>query len=92
MGQPKDPRGHFDGTPVLIDFGATRSALATHTTTLGGVNPSATSAFAVVSHGYSPPEQYDPAGRMMGPASDIYALAATVHTALTGEPPTTATL
>lgn len=76
-----------DGTPVLIDFGAVRSAIAGHTTAVGGVNPAATSAFAIVSHGYSPPEQYDPAGVNMGPASDIYALGATLHFALTGEPP-----
>ena len=76
-----------DATPVLIDFGAVRSAIVSHTTMLGGVNPAATSAFAIVSHGFSPPEQYDPAGAMMGPASDVYALGATLHYALVGEPP-----
>ena len=44
----------------------------------------------MVSDGYSPPEQYDPTGKMTGPASDIYSLAGTVHTALVGGPPPSA--
>lgn len=76
-----------DGTPVLIDFGAVRSAVATHTQSVGSASPVASSAFAVVSHGYSPPEQYDPTARMVGTVSDIYGLAATLYFALTGAPP-----
>ena len=38
---------------------------------IGGVNPATASAFAIVSHGYSPPEQYDPSGRMVGPGGGL---------------------
>ena len=76
-----------DGAPVLIDFGAVRSAIVGHSHIVGATASGATSAFAIVSHGYSPPEQYDPGGANMGPASDVYALGATLHYALTGTPP-----
>ncbi|MGE0151141.1 MAG: protein kinase [Reyranellaceae bacterium] len=64
------------GVPVLIDFGAARQAL-------GGRSRSMTN---IVTPRYAPIEQYgiDP---NQGPWSDIYGLAAVMHTALTGEPP-----
>lgn len=60
----------------LIDFGAAREWLsdveASHT--------------VMASHGYSAPEQMSPKGRR-GPPTDLYALAATLHFAATGNIP-----
>jgi len=64
-----------DGRPILIDFGSARSTIgATMTMT------------SIVTHGYSPIEQYQTKGRM-GPWSDIYALGAVVCRSITGEKP-----
>ena len=65
-----------DGSPVLIDFGAARSAL-------GEKSKSMT---AIVSAGYAPFEQYSSRGNQ-GPWTDIYGLAATAYRAVTGNPP-----
>ena len=65
-----------DGRPVLIDFGAARGYLGEQTRTV-----------AVVKPGFSPPEQYTPDARHQGPWTDIYALAATLYLAVTGEVP-----
>ena len=66
-----------NGTPVLIDFGAARHALAEKSQTLTGI----------VKHGYSPPEQYSRSAARHGPWSDIYALGATLYRAITGAAP-----
>ena len=61
------------GNPVLIDFGSARQAVgATMTMT------------SIVTHGYSPAEQYQTKGRM-GPWTDMYAVAAVMCRAITGE-------
>jgi len=64
-----------DGQPVLIDFGNARE--------LVGKTVTMTS---IVTHGYSPIEQYQTKGRM-GPWTDIYAVAALMCRAITGEKP-----
>jgi len=64
-----------DGQPVLIDFGAARE--------LGKDDPTG---IPIVTSGFSPPEQYDAAGRQ-DERSDIYAFSATLYWMLTGTPP-----
>lgn len=66
------------GNPILIDFGAAREKATKATRAL--------SAMVVVKDGYSPQEFYI-AGTPQGPASDLYALAATFYHLMTGEPP-----
>ena len=65
-----------DESPVLLDFGSARQAL-------GRKSKSMT---AIASAGYSPPEQYESQGAQ-GPWTDIYALSALCHRAITGKPP-----
>lgn len=69
-----------DGSPVLIDFGAARQAVA-------GIHEITQ---PIVSAGYSPFEQYANASRQ-GTFSDIYALGATAYACVTGHRPTDAT-
>jgi len=64
------------GVPVLIDFGAARQAVGSRSRSLTNI----------VTPRYAPLEQYG-VDQGQGPWSDIYGLAAVMHTALTGEPP-----
>ncbi len=65
-----------DESPVLLDFGSARQAMGRRSRSMT----------AVVTPGYSPPEQYDSDGPQ-GPWSDIYALAALCYRAITGDVP-----
>ena len=69
-----------DGSPVILDFGAARQA----------INAKSRSVTAIVTPGYAPIEQYSTRGNQ-GPWTDIYALAAVVSRAMTGEKPADAT-
>ena len=66
-----------DGSPVLLDFGAARVALADH-------SRSVTSLLTV---GYGAFEQYSTRSSQQGPWTDIYGLAATMYNAATGQTP-----
>ena len=67
-----------DLEPILIDFGSARSQLGPTRKPYTG--PS------MVKDGYSPHEQYLPDGKV-GPATDFYALAASLHHLIVGEAP-----
>ncbi|TAJ24283.1 MAG: hypothetical protein EPO67_23800 [Reyranella sp.] len=64
-----------DGDPTLIDFGASRAAMADRTSAMT----------AVFTPGYAAAEQISSAKQ--GPWTDIYALSATLYHAIAGEPP-----
>lgn len=66
-----------DDSPVLIDFGASRQAMARRTQTVA----------AIVKPGFSPIEQYDRETGQQGAWSDIYALGATIYSVIAGGPP-----
>ena len=67
-----------DGSPTLIDFGASRAAMADRTKTMT----------AIFTPGYAAPEQFTSAKQ--GPWTDIYGLSATLHHAITGSAPPSA--
>jgi len=77
-----------EGRLVLIDFGSARDFTEGATTTQTQVLTSTQT--AMVSHGYSPPEQYSNRAKR-GPYTDIYSLGATLYYMLTGEKPIEAT-
>src|SRR5262249_41086560 len=66
------------GRPTLIDFGASRAAIAGRTTTMT----------AVFTPGYAAAEQFTSA--QQGPWTDVYGLAATLYRALSGTVPPSA--
>ena len=69
-------------TPVLIDFGAARAALAMHSQSMT----------TIVTPGYSPIEQYSASTEArQGPWTDIYTLGAVLYRGMTGIAPTDAT-
>jgi hypothetical protein len=67
-----------DGKPTLIDFGASRAAMAGRTTAMT----------AVFTPGYAAPEQMTAAKQ--GPWTDIYGLSATLYHAISGQAPPSA--
>jgi serine/threonine protein kinase/photosystem II stability/assembly factor-like uncharacterized protein len=66
-----------DGRAMLVDFGIAKQ--------LTGLNDATQAGAQGITPGFSPPEQYS--GQGTGPASDIYALGATLYAALTGKKP-----
>jgi TonB family protein len=67
-----------DGSPLLLDFGAARRVL-------GDLRRALT---VIVKPGYAPLEQYaDTVAMRQGPWTDVYALAAVAHFAITGHAP-----
>src|SRR6516165_1470019 len=71
-----------NGTPVLLDFGAARRAIAERSRMLTGI----------VKAGYSPFEQYATDSRLQGPWTDLYAVGAMLYRAVSGHRPEEATL
>jgi serine/threonine protein kinase len=63
------------GNPTLIDFGASRAAMAGRTTAMT----------AIFTPGYAAAEQFTSARQ--GPWTDIYGLSATLYHAIAGKPP-----
>lgn len=76
--KPSNVLRRADGTPVLSDFGLVRDAEhSMHTATGEFLGTMA----------YAAPEQLRGRHDEVGPWTDVYALAATLHSALTGAPP-----
>jgi serine/threonine protein kinase len=71
-----------DGSPILLDFGASRFEIKQHSQLVSAL---------VFKSGYSAPEQYTSNADRYGPWTDIYAFAATLYRAVTGERPMEAT-
>jgi len=68
-----------NGQPTLIDFGASRAAMAERSTTMT----------AIFTPGYAAAEQFVAASKL-GPATDIYGLSATLYHAISGRIPPSA--
>ncbi len=65
-----------NGSPVLLDFGAAKNEMTSHSR----------SVTSLATAGYAPFEQYSTKGKQ-GPWSDVYGLAATIYRAITGIKP-----
>jgi serine/threonine protein kinase len=65
-----------DGSPVLLDFGAARQEMLSHSR----------SVTSMATPGYAAFEQYSTHGKQ-GPWTDIYGLGATIYRAVTGDKP-----
>ncbi len=69
-----------EGSPILLDFGAARYSLGEHSRSIT----------SILTAGYAPIEQYSSRGNL-SPATDLYALGATIHRCITGMAPPEAT-
>ncbi|WAL58643.1 serine/threonine-protein kinase [Thermocoleostomius sinensis] len=77
--KPSNIMRHRDGRYYLLDFGAVKQV------TTSVIEPKARRSTGIYSKGYAPPEQV--AGSVVYPATDLYALAVTCITLLTGKQP-----
>jgi serine/threonine protein kinase len=66
------------GRPLLLDFGAARRVIQ---------DAHQKAPTAIVKPGYAPVEQYSEVHMKQGPWSDVYALSAVLHLAITGKKP-----
>lgn len=79
--KPSNIMRHRDGRYYLLDFGAVKQV--TTTAAMAGQMPGRST--GIYSRGYAPPEQVS--GSLVYPATDLYALAVTCLTLLTGKQP-----
>lgn len=79
--KPSNIMQHRDGRYYLLDFGAVKQV--TTTASMAGQAPGHST--GIYSRGYAPPEQMS--GSVVYPATDLYALAVTCITLLTGKQP-----
>jgi serine/threonine protein kinase len=66
----------MDGTPILLDFGASRQALREDSPKL----------YPMYTPGFAPPELYQKNGNL-GPWTDIYSIGASIFACMVGAPP-----
>lgn len=71
-----------DGAPIVLDFGAARLEIKQRSQLVSAM---------LFKSGYSAPEQYTSSAERLGPWTDIYAIAATLYRAISGERPIEAT-